>query len=314
MKKKRLTTLIAYVALILLCVFVVYAVPGIKGLLLDTYITEQGELILSDEVDAYLVRDEKVYYSDFDGKINRLAKSGKLYKAGTKIINLVDDEGNIQSSGCYSKKAGYVVYSYDGYEKKIKSSRVKKIKKSTYEETLNAGSANCNKRKVASGNAMYKVIKNGKWYVTFYLDSKETKKYIEGDTVHIKSGKDYVKAEVYDVVKGKGTGRVILECGVMFEGCLTERHMKMEVVVANATGLVVENQSIIKKKGQIGVLVKNRMGQYIFNPICVKATDGEKSIVYQDIYMDEKSNFVETLGIYDEIIEKPTKEDIKKSY
>lgn len=314
MDKKLLKTIIAYVALIIVCVFIVYAVPGIKGLLVDTYITEEGELTLSDEVDAYLVRDEKVYRTKVSGKINRLAEPGKLYKAGTKIINLVDSEGVVQTNGCFSKKAGYVVYSYDGYEKKIKASRVKKIKKATYEETLNAGSAKCGKTKVASGGAMYKVIKNGKWYLTFYIDSKETKKYVVGDTVHIKSDNNYVKAEVYDVIKGKCTGRVILECKVMFDGCLTERHMDVEVVVANATGLVIENKSIIKKKGKVGVLVKNKMGQYIFNPICVKATDGEKSIVYQDIYMDEKSNFVETLGIYDEIIEKPTKEDIKKSH
>lgn len=313
MNKKLLTTIIAYLGLILLCVVIVYAVPGIKGLLVDTYITEQGEIVLSDEVDAYLVRDEQVYWTKSTGKIERLAKQGKLYKAGTKIINMVDDDGNVVTDGCFSTKAGYVVYSFDGYEKKIKTSRIDKIKKKTYENTKGVSKTKCGKHRVASGGALYKVIKNGKWYITFFVDVKEADKYIEGNDAYINIDNENIKTEIYSVAKGKHTGRVILRCGKMFEGCLTERCMNLEIVAANATGLVIENKSIIKKGKKKGVLVKNKMGQYIFKPICVKATDGEKSIVYQDIYMDEKSNFVETLKIYDEIIAKPSKEDIKKS-
>lgn len=282
MKKKWLALIIAYLALIGICVIAIYAVPSIRGLMVKTYITEQGDIKLSDEVEIKLIRDEKTYYAKCDGKINKLAKQGKLYKAGTKIIDFTDASGQPRTESCFSKKPGYVIY----------------LSK---------------RKKYASGDAIYRIVKNTKWHMRYDVTKDQAKKYYEGDTVTVDTGAENIKATVVSVKKKKDFYRIKLEFAVLFDGCLSEDTINAEVIVASATGLVIENSSIVKKDKKKGVLVKDKMGNYIFKPISVKADDGEKSVVYQDIYMDAKYNFVETLSIYDEILANPTKEDINNS-
>ena len=282
MKKTRLAFIIVYIALIVVCAFAVYAVPSIRGLMVKTYIAEQGEIKLSDNVEVKLVRDEKVYHAKCNGKIKKLAKQGKLYKAGTKVIDFTDASGQPRTESCFSKKPGYVIYVSP-------------------------------RKKYASGDAIYKVVKNTTWKMKFDMDKAGAKKYYEGAPVHVVIGDEEIKATVTSVKKKKDFFRITLEYAVLFDGCLSEDTMEAEVVVASAKGLVIEDKSIVKKGKKRGVLVKNKMGDYIFKPISVKADDGEKCVVYQDIYMDAKYNYVETISIYDEVISNPTKEDIENS-
>lgn len=282
MKKKWMALIIVYVALIVICAFAVYAIPSIRGLMIKSYIAEQGEIMLSDEVEVRLVRDEKTYKAICDGKIEKLAKQGKLYKAGTKIIDFTDASGEARTENCFSKKPGYVVY----------LSR---------------------RKKYASGDAIYRIVKNTKWHMKYDVEHQDAKKYYEGATVRVEIGDENIKARVVSIKKKKDFTRIKLEFGVLFDGCLSEDTMSANVIVASATGLVIEDKSIVKKGKKRGVIIKNKMGQYVFKPISVKADDGEKCVVYQDLYMDSKYNFVETISIYDEVIENPTKEDIKNS-
>lgn len=282
MKKKWMALIIVYVALILICAFAVYAVPSIRGLMIKTYIAEQGEIKLCDEVKVRLVRNEKTYKAVCDGKIEKLAKQGKLYKAGTKIIDFTDASGQAKTENCFSKKPGYVVY----------LSR---------------------RKKYASGDAIYRIVKNTKWHMKYDIEPEKAKKYYEGAVVRVEIGDENIKARVVSIKKKKDFTRIKLEFGVLFQGCLAEDTMDANVIVASATGLIVEDKSIVKKGKKRGVITKNKMGQYIFKPISVKADDGEKCVVYQDIYMDAKYNFIETISIYDEIVKNPTKEDIENS-
>ena len=48
----------------------------------------------------------------------------------------------------------------------------------------------------------------------------------------------------------------------------------------------------------------------LFTPIRVKADNGKKCVVFEDIYVDADGNFVETISTYDEIIAVPSEEDI----
>ena len=60
MKKKWITAIIVYAALLTACIVVVYAVPSVKGILEKTYVTEYGKIDIADKVSAYIVRDETV--------------------------------------------------------------------------------------------------------------------------------------------------------------------------------------------------------------------------------------------------------------
>lgn len=317
-----------YLGLILLCVLIVYIVPSVRGMLVRTYITEQGEIKLTDEVTAYVVRDEEVYTAKVAGKVNRLGEEGKLVKAGTRVVEISGT--GLESSGpTYvealehlgknikptekgsSKIAGYVCYSIDGAEGGLSKSNVMKLKRESIEKLGAYPSVKTANGQCAVGDPVFKVVKNGKFYVVFYLDTKAAKRYYEGQSVMIRLGNRDYDANVKAISKNKTSCKILLSCGYTYDGFLTDRKINTTVTTASAKGLMLEDKSIIEKDGKKGVLVKNKVGNYIFKEICVKADDGEKCVVYQDIFMDEKSNFVETIGIYDEIVTSPSEAIIK---
>ena len=88
MKKKWIAAIIIYLALVIACIVVIYAVPSLRGMLEKTYVTEYGKIDITDEVSAYIVRDETVYVAAQNSEIKRVAKSDKLVKAGTRVVEL----------------------------------------------------------------------------------------------------------------------------------------------------------------------------------------------------------------------------------
>jgi len=77
-----------------LCCIALYVVPSVVGMFERTYIAEQGKIDVADEVSAFIVRDEIVYAAARKSDINRLAESGDLVKAGTKVIELTPTDEN----------------------------------------------------------------------------------------------------------------------------------------------------------------------------------------------------------------------------
>ncbi len=328
--KKLIGGVIAYVALILICVLIVYVIPSVRGMLVSTYLAEQGEIKLTNEVQAYVVRNEKVYVSEKAATIKRIAETGKLYKAGCKIVEM-SGEGIPSSGDTYTqllsrlgkktrktdtgetKDAGYIEYKVDGAEKALKPSSVDKLKHDDFDTYASLDQKSTAKGQCAAGDPIFKVVKNGKYYLVIYISPEDGERYYEGDTVTVTVKNTDITARVWSVKKGKTETKVVLKCGMMYDGCLLDRKVNVVVTTSSAKGLKIEDRSIVTKDKQTGVLVKNKLGNYVFKPICIKADDGEYCVIYQDIYMDENSNFVETVSIYDEIVASPSKKDVKEA-
>lgn len=328
MKKEWLKWGILYVALIFICVLVIYIIPSVRGILVKTYLAEQGEVSLTNEVEAYVVRDEKVYVAKNSADVKRVAEVGKLVKAGTKVVEMTG-EGVPTGSQAYlpalsmlgkkvrhtskgkTKYAGYIVYKIDGAEGALRPSKVKKLTHEDLEKYLTLGLKDTVKGQCAAEDPIFKVVKNGKYYLICYMNNEDAEHYSEGATVTVTlDGKD-IPAQVYYIKKAGEETKVVLKCGTLYKNCFTDRKVKPTITIIRAKGLILQDDSIIEKDGKQGVLVKNKLGKYVFKPICIKADDGKQCAVYQDIYMDEKGNFVETISIYDEVIASPSDKDIE---
>jgi len=330
MKKKVLIGIASYLGLILLCAVIVYVVPSIRGMLVKTYIAEQGEIKLSDEAEAYIVRKESVYVSTKSAKISRLADENTLVKAFTTAAEIsasdIDEtsgrydgvlkrlgENVVKTENGQAKATGYICYKIDGEEAAVTPANMEDLSEKTLKSAGDANLVSTAKSKCAEGEPLFKLVNNSRWYMVFFVDKKDAAKYIQGNTVRVGIGDTEFKTKIYSVTLKNGRAKVILKCGTSYDGFLTDRKIDINVTTASASGLLLKKDSIVKKGGKQGVLVKNKLGNYIFKEVCIKASDGENCVVYQDLFMDEESNFVETISIYDEIVASPSKEDIKNA-
>lgn len=332
MKKKWLIGAIAYAGLLAICLIVVYLFPQVRGILTTTYITEQGEISLSEDVTGYILRDETVYTAPSACNVKRLAKEDTLYPANNQVVEITaGGNANTENENQYKavlsllgdaatpagdgicKDAGYVSYFVDGYEARLNPSNIPDIKMSEY-EAINVGlMADTAKGECTIGDPIYKMTKNGKWYLVFFVDVENTFRYEEGDTVDITIEDVTEKAYISEVTEGVHVSRVVLKCGFFYKGCLKDRKVDATVTTASAKGLKLETKSIVERNGNKGVLVKDKLGNYTFTRIALKADNGKECIAYQDLFMDDEGNFVETIGIYDEIVTRPTKKEIKEA-
>jgi hypothetical protein len=164
---------------------------------------------------------------------------------------------------------------------------------------------------IALGQGKFKVTKNGKWYLVYYLTNEKASKYEAGDTVTVDFSGTPVDVTVSRVQTGQKYSKITLSCKSFFDGFLEVRNIDTTVTVASAEGLILQDDSIIETpEGQRGVFVKNKLGEHIFKPVRVKADDGTRCVAYSDIYVDDGGNYVETIGTYDEIVSEPTEEDM----
>ena len=161
------------------------------------------------------------------------------------------------------------------------------------------------------GYPIFKVVRNSKWYLVYYLDNESAAKYYEGETVNITINDEEVPVRVSRIESGTKTSKIILSCKTFFPGFLEIRNLDTTVTVNEAEGLVLDDSSIVTAPdGMRGVFVKNKLGEHVFKPVSTKADDGKKCVVFSDIYVDADGNFVETIRTYDEIVAEPTEEDI----
>ena len=345
MKKKWLAIFTVYITMVALCIVIVYVVPSLRGMLEKTYVTEFGRIDITDEVSGFIVRDETVYVADKDSKLERLADTDVLIKSGTQVVTLTQDEeeeqegsndaveserigsqnnishkytdimkaldGNVSvTDNGRTHEAGYVSYNVDGTESLFCTDRLFELKQKDYELLKDVKPVGTPEHSCGKGEPVFKIIHNCKWYLVFYIDNKAGEKYYEGRTVSIKVGDRNVPVRVASVEVGKKTTKIALSCKAFYDGFVDSRTLDTTVTVASAEGLVLQDSSIVMKGEQKGVFVKNKLGEHVFKPISIKADDGERCVVFSDIYVDENGNFVETIKTYDEIVTAPDEEEI----
>lgn len=336
MKKKWIPAICVYIALLVVCLIVVYAVPSVKGLLEKTYIAEYGSLDITDEVSGFIVRDETVYVAAQDCTIERRVSENNLVKSGAKVVEMTLDpveEGEEDGESAVSYKyrdivevlgddvestksgkakiAGYVSYFVDGAEPKLGTDKLDTLRKKDFEELTKLKKYETPTKRCKKGEPVFKITRNHKWYLVFYVDKDEATRYREGRTVQIKIGEEQVPVTVASISTGKSLAKITLSCKTFYDGFFETRTLDTVITLASAQGLILQDNSIVTNSdGQIGVFVKNKLGKHVFKPISLKADDGTKCVAYSDIYVNAEGNFVETIKTYDEIVIEPTAEDL----
>lgn len=99
-KKKRLIMLFCTTLVILF--IIIYVFPNVTGALKKTEIIEYGSIQVTDQVTAYFVRNESVYFANKSGSLKYYAQEGEQVRKGAKILDIAsggdkDEESSYQS-------------------------------------------------------------------------------------------------------------------------------------------------------------------------------------------------------------------------
>lgn len=331
-KKKTLFWGAIYVIALITVLVIIYVLPSVAGLFDRSYVAKYGNVEVKDETEGYIVRNETVYTAGKAGNVKRTVTEGELVKGNSKVVK-ISGEGASSSSDKYdsllkkikkedavistdngnTEHPGYITYKLDGLEY-LNSDNIFNMSENQFEKLGKSKISELSDGKVAKGEPVFKVIENGSWWYIFYADSETANHYAKGQNVKISIANKNMNAVVVGLHKGKGkSARIILRCRQYFDGFTTGRFEKANVTASSSDGVVILTKSIVKKDGKKGVITKDKIGRLRFKAISIKANNGEKAAVYEDIYMDSKGNYVKTISTYDEVVKSPSRRDIKNA-
>ncbi len=87
MKKKKSVIALFCTTLVILFI-IIYVFPHVTGALKKTEIIEYGSLQVTDQVTAYIVRNETVYFANKSGNIDYYVQEGEQVRKGIKILDI----------------------------------------------------------------------------------------------------------------------------------------------------------------------------------------------------------------------------------
>lgn len=327
-KPKKRTIYIFIIALVTLYV-VIEIVPFLTGALTRTEILKYGELKVEQEVVCYLVRNETVYGAPDSGDVKYKFEEGSLIKKGVSVLTfskdskitgeeetdllkksdfktitekLADDLVIDQSFTAAAR--GIISTRVDGYEAIFTENTIEGL---TYQEVsgMSIETQDVARNYALKGEPLYKIADNSSWFMIFWVKKNEAAKYQVDQSVTVTLPDGDVRATVNKLVADEDQVMVILQTNRYYKSFASQRKVQATVLMVNQRGLLISNSSITTKDDITGVYIENTIGDFVFKPIRTIATDGEKTLVLEDVYYDEEGQPVETVNVYDEVLKKP---------
>ena len=283
---------------------IIYVVPRVSGIFLETYTAEYGTLEVSQESSYMAVRDEKLYVSDNGGAVSRAAAQGRLMRKNSHIV----DVGGVKH---YSQQKGIVSYYYDGLEGVYTPENMQTITEAdlelTDEEKQTYAVRECSQGTVESGSPIFKIVDNKEWYLVCWLSAAEAEDIEAGRsiTVEFDDGKQ-LKMKVMQVNPQGQNRQLILSCNRYYEKFDSIRSGTCRLIKSSKSGIIVDSDSIVEEDGQKGVYVMSKqLDEASFVPVKVLLSHGDKTVVEKNYFINVEGQKVSTVENYDEILKKP---------
>lgn len=334
MQNKKEKIIIIYILILILLGIIIYGAPRVKNILHSTYTLKYGNCRAVTTVQGYILRDDFIGVSDRPANIKRIAKEGTLVGGGDMVIhsskggsdsinhkinktsNMVDSKFKAASSG-KAMMPGTIFYSFSGNESKLSISNGEKLSEEELKSQIAKREILTGKGNVAKGEPIYRIVTGGSWYLVSFLDEKQAEQVKDKEYISIESkknkNKEKIRAKIISIQKsGNRKYKLIISSNSLFKIEPQKRKVKLNLITADADGLLIKKKSTIKRSGKIGVLVRDKVGKDKFVPIGIIADDGKNFAVMSDKFIDAEGHSIDTVKIYDEIIKSPKQSGKKK--
>ena len=282
--------------------------------------------VLESQIEDYLelvtatnkLNDIAEYKKNINSALTKKSKLvGELSPSGSYIKKLVSQrseyEEKLNSGSEYinSTVSGIVSYKVDGLEEVLTPNNFDTLNKKFLEDlNLKTGSM------ISTSEEKGKIVNNYYCYIATVLSSDEAANAEVDDKVYLNlSTGDEVKANIeYISEQEDGNKVIIFKITKCVDKLIDYRKISFEIVWWSAEGLKVPNSSIIKEDNKT-YIIRKRVGYS--DKILIKVLKESKNYSIIENYtslelkelgytVDEIRN-MRTIGLYDEILLKPTK-------
>jgi putative membrane fusion protein len=296
--------------------------PKVTGALTRDYTVQYGRLQTMDKTTGYFVRKEKVYLADRGGIENRYIEQGALVRKGVKVMD-INGNGNDQPQMRYknileklgssairvpsykTQSEGIVSYYVDGYEGELTPAAMKKKSERYYRNLGNGSIMKLESGMASTGDPLFKVTDRSAWYIVCFVPGRNLKRYKIGNKVSVRINQEKtIEGTVYYIKRIKYSSDVMLivKTNYYYYRFDSTRVAEVNVITSDAMGLIIYNSSICRKKGQPGVYVQQKTGEYKFTRIKVLSTDGRQSVISKSRFTDKNGKSVKTVNNYDDVL------------
>lgn len=295
--QKKSAVILFFIAFAILYA-IIYITPKVTDIFTRTYIAEYGTLEVSRNAECVIVRDEKVFKASTGGQVERKKEAGQLVRVNSLIASVGGSEH-------YTDRGGIVSYYYDGYENKLGPDSLQGLKESFLEEYAAAqnGEKEAASSKAEPGDAVFKIIDNGKWFLVCWLEEEEAERFTVGGAVNAAfDNREAVSMSVYSKTKQGDKYQVVLSCNRTYEDFDRYRVKNCRLITSSNSGIILETDSIVEEDGVKGVYVMNKLGKAVFTPVKILSSYKGETVVEKNYYYDSEGEYVETVESYDEIL------------
>ncbi len=281
----------------------IYVIPSVSGALAKTTIVSYGNLRVTDEATAYLIRNEVVLTAGQTGGVSYYVEEGIKTRKGTKVLDIYPSSGSVTGYAC--GYTGVVSYYIDGYEAYFSPERVGELEPAEL-EGLALQPENTRREQVTAGEPLYKIVLDDVWYAAIPVTQDRIFKYTTGSAVTLEFADGSVPAVTTDLIPKAEGWLVVVRTDRYYRPFAGIRKATLTVVTEDYQGLIIPNSAIAVENGVEGVYVKDLDGAFNFTRIKVITTDGQDSLILSGSFNENDSagqqKKIDTVEIYDEIL------------
>lgn len=330
MPKLKRKTIIIFILAVLGLYLIVEVIPPLTGALASTEILEYGRLKVSDKQKCWILRDETVYKAEKTGTMKVFTGEGTLVKKGSKIMDFKEkpvkkgekEKGDSAYKDLVSRmgkdmvfekdqksdRKGLFSFYVDGHEAFLSTKKMKELSESELKQ-INEEPASLERTDVIKGDPVFKIADNSRWYIVCWIDEGKIGRYEKDKSVKVKLPGGTIDARVYQVNEAGGKWQLILSTNRYYKDFLKKRSVDAEIITTDMEGLLISNDCLAMKNKKVGCYVRNTAGDFVFREVQTQATDGEKTLVTETEFFDDKGKPVNTVKAYDEVKRDPESDD-----
>ena len=261
------------------------------------------------------------YKKNIDLNISKKARIvGETSPAGSYLKQLLEEKEeyenklNADSEYINAPASGIVSYRVDGLEAVLRMDNFSQLNKN-FLESLNLKTGQI----VPGSEEVGKIINNYQCNIIFNSNSQEALSAKVGDNIKIRlQNSDIIKAKIQNIIDEEdGSKTISINIFKDIEKINSYRKISFDIIWWDAEGFIIPNEAI-KMQDDLAYVVRNRNGYY--NKMLVKILNKNDKYCIVKKYKDEElknmgfSNKeiynMKTIALYDEIVVKPTDEQM----